>query len=179
MQASFAREMRLYSGKIPTIADECVQALIARNMIEAEQPDEVKLDLEAVMKEYSRLERDVVNEAKNRMERHKLGYGHLGKMKSQVAKERGAPAQDEVISYLLDQMQNMLFHSNNVDEVFADDLDIRKVLKPILEKNMDVESELDREVRSKIKNLEEGTATFEIEYQRMMEQMKRKKGLES
>ena len=37
--------------------------------------------------------------------------------------------------------------------------------------------DLDREVRSKIKNLSEGTATFEIEYQRVMEQMKAKKGL--
>ncbi len=30
---------------------------------------------------------------------------------------------------------------------------------------------------SKIKNLEEGTATFEIEYQRIMGDLKRKKGL--
>jgi hypothetical protein len=42
---------------------------------------------------------------------------------------------------------------------------------------MDVGGELDAEVRSKIKNLEEGTASFEIEYQRIMGDMKRKKGL--
>ena len=41
----------------------------------------------------------------------------------------------------------------------------------------DVEGELDQEVRSKIKNLQEGTATFEIEYQRAMDELKRKKRL--
>ena len=40
-----------------------------------------------------------------------------------------------------------------------------------------VGGELDEEVRSKIKNLEEGTASFEIEYQRIMGDLKRKKGL--
>ena len=34
---------------------------------------------------------------------------------------------------------------------------------------MDVENDLDREVRSKIKNLEEGTSDFEIEYTRPLE----------
>jgi hypothetical protein len=42
---------------------------------------------------------------------------------------------------------------------------------------MDVEGELDSEVRGRIKNLEEGTAAFDIEYAKVMEQMRRKKGL--
>jgi hypothetical protein len=42
---------------------------------------------------------------------------------------------------------------------------------------MDVETDLDREVRSKIKNLEEGTNTFEVEYARVMEQIKKTRGL--
>ena len=41
----------------------------------------------------------------------------------------------------------------------------------------DVENDLDREVRSKIKNLEEGTSDFEIEYTRVMEQIKQKRRL--
>ena len=38
-------------------------------------------------------------------------------------------------------------------------------------------TELDREVRSKIRNLQEGTAAFEIEYERVMTQLKARKGL--
>src|SRR5690606_4207446 len=169
--------MRLYSGKISSIAEETVNALVRDGDVECEKPDEVRLDVEAVLKEYLRVEREVTDEAKNRMESRGLGYSNLGRVKSQVAKERGAPAQDDVLPYLLDQILNMLFHSSNVEEVFAEDTELRRKLTPILRKHMDVETDLDRDVRSKIKNLEEGTSSFEIEYARIMEQMKQKRGL--
>jgi hypothetical protein len=178
--------MRLYSGKVPTIAQEIVTALAradstgasATPPIDVVSEEEVQLDIEAVLKEYLRMEREITDEAKNRMEIRGLGYSNLGRVKTQVAKERGAPPNDEVLPYLLDQILNMLFHSNNVEEIYADDVELRTAITPILKRNMDVEGELDKEVRAKIKNLEEGTATFEIEYARMMDQIKRKRGLE-
>jgi len=169
--------MRLYSGKVPAIAEEIVRDLAAGGDIETESQEEVRLDVEAVLKEYLRLDREIVDEAKNRMESRSLGYSNLSKVKAQVSKERGAPPADEILPYLLDQILNMLFHSANVEEIYADDTELRKKITPILRKHMDVEDELDKEVRSKIKNLEEGTATFEIEYAKVMDQIKRKKGL--
>jgi uncharacterized protein len=47
----------------------------------------------------------------------------------------------------------------------------------VLERHMAAEEELDREVRDKIKNIEEGTKTWEVEYARMMETVKRKRGI--
>ena len=38
------------------------------------------------------------------MEVRGLGYSNLGRVRSQVSKERGTPSQDEVLPYLLDQM---------------------------------------------------------------------------
>lgn len=169
--------MRLFSGKIPAISEEIVRTLSADELIECEQPNEVMLDIESVLKEYLRYERSISDEAKNRLEARGLPYAQLGKLKSQVAKEKGAPQADDVLPYLLDQILNILFHSNNVDEIYAEDSQLRQKITPILRKHMDVGGELDEEVRSKIKNLEEGTATFEIEYQRIMGEMKRKKGL--
>jgi hypothetical protein len=115
-----------------------------------------------------------VEEAKNRMEVRGLGYSHLNRVKGQVAKERGGPVQDEVLPYLLEQILNILFHSANIAEIYADDAELRKKVTPILRKHMEVENDLDREVRSKIKNLQEGTSDFEIEYARVMEQIKQK-----
>lgn len=169
--------MRLFSGKIPTISEEIVRLLTAEGDIESEAPNEVILDIESVLKEYLRQDRTLSDEAKNRLEARGLPYAQLGKLKSQVAKEKGAPPVDEVLPYLLEQILNILFHSKNVDEIFADDSELRKKIAPVLKKHMDVGGELDGEVRSKIKNLEEGTATFEIEYARIMDEMKRKKGL--
>jgi hypothetical protein len=42
---------------------------------------------------------------------------------------------------------------------------------------MTVDEELDQEVRERIRNLEEGTQSWELEYSRVMEQMKTKHGL--
>ncbi|HTU63589.1 MAG TPA: DUF507 family protein, partial [Polyangiales bacterium] len=79
--------------------------------------------------------------------------------------------------YLLDQIMHLLFHSANIAEIFAEDVELRKAITPILRKHMEVDSDLDREVRSKIKNLTEGTTDFDVEYARVMEQIKQKRGL--
>jgi hypothetical protein len=169
--------MRLYSGKIPVIAEEIVQSLVKDGDIEAGPEEEVRLDVEAVLKEYLRQERQVVDEAKSRMEIRGLAYSQLGKMKSTVARERQLPIGEDMLPYLLEQILTMLFHSANVEEIFSDDQVLRKKMTAVLRRHMEVEGELDREVRSKIKNLEEGTASFEIEYQRVMDELKRKKRL--
>ncbi len=169
--------MRLFSGKVPTISEEIVRVLTAEGDVETEQPNEVVLVVESVLKEYLRFERTIGDEAKNRLEARGLPYAQLGKLRNQVAKEKAAPQSEDVLPYLLDQILNILFHSKNVDEIYAEDTELRKKIAPILKKHMEVGGELDEEVRSKIKNLEEGTATFEIEYQRIMGDLKRKKGL--
>jgi len=169
--------MRLFRGKVELIAEDVITSLKASGDIEVESEPEARLDVESVLKEFLRLDKEVVEEAKNRMEVRGLGYSQLGRVRSQVAKERGTPSQDEVLPYLLDQILNLLFHSNHISEIFADDAELRKKVTPILKKHMDVENDLDREVRSKIKNLEEGTSTFEVEYARVMEQIKQKRRL--
>jgi hypothetical protein len=169
--------MRLFSGKIPTIAEEIITTLVTDGDIEVESQPEVQQDLEAVLKEYLRTEREIADEAKNRLESRGMGYGQLAKVRQQVAKERDFPTTEDALPYMLDQLLHMLFHSANVAEVYADDADLRKKMTAALRRHMDVESDLDREVRSKIKNLQEGTASFEIEYAKVMDQIKRKKGL--
>jgi hypothetical protein len=169
--------MRLYRGKIETIAEDVIRTLKEQESIELESEPEARQDIESVLKEYLRLEREITDDAKNRMEVRGLGYSQLGKVKSQVSKERGAPSQDEVLPYLLDQIMHLLFHSANIAEIFAEDVELRKAITPILRKHMEVDSDLDREVRSKIKNLTEGTSDFEVEYSRVMDQIKHKRGL--
>lgn len=169
--------MRLFPGKISAIAEESVHVLVRDADIEAANPDEVKLDMEAVLKEYLRLDRDVGDEAKSRMQSRGLDYSNLGKVRSQIAKERGAPPQDEVLPYLVDQILRMLFHSSHVDEVFVEDAILRQKITAVLRRHMEVETELDKEVRTHIRNLEEGTFAFDTEYKRVMEQVKRRRGL--
>jgi hypothetical protein len=169
--------MRLYKGKIGPIAEEIITTLTKEGDIEVEDPQEARLDIEAVLKEYLRLERSIVEEAKNRMEIQGLGYSHLSQVRSQVAKEHGYPTAEETLPYLLEQLLNILFYSNNVGEIFSGDSDLRKKIAQILRKQMEVDTELDREVRSKIRNLQEGTTTFDVEYAKVMKQIKQRRGL--
>ena len=166
--------MRLYSGKIPVIAQEIVKALTSADAIETDAPAQVVADLEAVLKEYLRVERSISDEAKDRIERQGGSHGSLNKVKAQLAAERNFPAPDEFLPYILQQLMEMLFHSQNVEEVFAEDVELRKLLTPILRKHLEVEETLDREIRARLKHLTEGTAAFEIEYQKLVDQMKRK-----
>jgi uncharacterized protein len=169
--------MRLYSGKIPVIAQEIVKALNSADAIETDSPSGVIGDLEAVLKEYLRTERAISEEAKDRMERQGMSHAVLGKVKAQLAAERNFPDPDEFLPYIIQQLMEMLFHSANVEEVFAEDMELRKMITPILRKHLDVEEALDREIRARLKHLTEGTAAFEIEYQKLVDQMKRKKHL--
>ena len=78
---------------------------------------------------------------------------------------------------LLDQLVEMLMHSNNVDEVFVEDYELRRRMREPLRRQVAEEEELAQEVRSRLKHVQEGTALWEVEYRRMMEDIKRRKGL--
>ncbi len=170
--------MRLYGSKIPIIAEEILRILEQQGAIELGDRAEAQADIEAVLKEYLRVEREVTEEAKDRLARRGLGYEHLRKMKTEVARERRTDFKpDDPMPYLVGQILEMLFHSVHVEEIFAEDRDLRIVVTKVLRKHMQADEGMDREVRAKIKNLQEGTATFEIEYQRVLDQIKRKRGL--
>jgi hypothetical protein len=169
--------MRLYSAKIPVIAMDIVRVLTAENDIETENPREVEADLEAVLKEYLRMERDLTERAKDRIEAVGGGREDVQKVKRLLAEQRNVGLGAESISYLLNQILAILMRSTHVDEVFSEDDVLRRKVKKLLERHMAAEEDLDKEVRAKMKHLEEGTRTWEVEYARVLEQVKRKHNL--
>ena len=76
------------------------------------------------------------------------------------------------------QIIESFMQSMHVEEIFADDAALRKRMVDILKKHMLVDDEVDAEVRRRIKNLEEGTATWEVEYQKALEQIKKNRRLD-
>ena len=63
------------------------------------------------------------------------------------------------------------------DEVFAADIELRRKMAPVFKKHMAVDSTLDAEVRAQLRHVREGSRDWEIEYAKVMEQVKRRKGL--
>ncbi len=169
--------MRIHSAKVPQIAAEMVKALTADNSIEAESPGEVVLDIQAVLNQYIKDEQEVSDKAKDMLTARSLPPGELGRLKRLVADQKKLKIGDDAIDYLLDQLVEMLMHSTNVDEVFAEDFELRRRMRDPLRKQLAEEEELQKEVRAQLKHVEEGSALWEVEYRRMMDDIKRRKGI--
>ncbi len=82
-----------------------------------------------------------------------------------------------MLDYLLDQVVEIFHHSSHVDEIYPEDVVLRRKMAPIFKKHLAIEDAIDADVRAQLKHVKEGTRTWEIEYGRAMEMVKRKRGL--
>lgn len=174
--------MRIYRGRIEPTAREIVSALLKARYIEVDQSqlDEVYKDVEAVMFEYMRVEREITERAKDLAARQGLDYGAITKLKRSLAKDKRIGIEDDGLEYIVKQTIEALENSGFVDEIFGEDHDLNRVIAPVFKKTMTQEEDLDLEVRKKLKHLEdsEGTRSWELEYQRLREDIIRLKKLD-
>jgi len=169
--------MRLYSAKIPIIAREILSTLIKDEDIEVNNQEEADLDIQAVLKEYVRLEREVTEQTKDLLESRNLPHGQFGKIKRIVAEEKNFGMGEDGVLWICNQILETFMQSKFVEEIFASDADMRRKMNLIIRRHMMVEEELDAEVRNRIKNLQEGSANWDIEYTKVMQQIKNKRGI--
>jgi hypothetical protein len=169
--------MRLYAAKVVSISSEVTRTLLAANDIEAESPKEVEADVASVLNNYLQLEREVNERAKDVMERTGRPQSEYQRVRQLAADEKGIKIGDEMLDYLLDQVVEIFHYSSNVDEIYAQDVEMRRKMAPIFKKHMAVDEALDAEVRVQMKHVREGTREWDVEYQRILEQVRRRKGL--
>ncbi|MCY0995029.1 DUF507 family protein [Nannocystis sp. ILAH1] len=170
--------MRLYSSKISTIVEAVNKTLVDAGDLEVSDREEFKRDVESILKEYRRKDRELTDRAKDELERKKLAYSDLFKLKRSMAEEQDFGIGEEALNWIANQLLELFMQSKFVSEIYADDSVIRKKLKEILRRHMQADEDLDREVRRHLKHLTENTSTFEIEYQKQLELIKRKHGLD-
>jgi hypothetical protein len=170
--------MRLYSGKIPAVGTEIVRALVDAGDIEVEDRAEAEMDVQAVLKEYIRVDREITEKAKDVLQKKNLPYEQFGKVKRALAGEKSFALGDEGLEWMTTQMLESFMQSPHIAEIFSDDNVMRKRMADVLKKHMQVDDELDEEVRRRIKNLQEGTSTWEVEYGKVLDQIKRNRGLD-
>ena len=137
----------------------------------------MQADVESVLKSYLETERVVDDKTRELLQRTGRGHGEFGRVRQQVAEHHGIKVGDDALDYLLDQVVAMLMHSSHVDEVFAEDVDLRRQMAPIFKRHMGVDSDLEAEVRAQLKHVQEGSAQWDVEYRRVLEAVKRRRGL--
>ena len=139
--------------------------------------NEAQLDVASVLKEYIRLDRELTERAKDILEIRGLPTSQLGRTKRQLAEQKDFGLGEEAVTWICNQLVETFMQSKHVDEVYADDITLRRKIKEIVRKHMAVDDDLDQEVRQRIKNLQEGTSAWDVEYARVMDQIKQKHGL--
>ncbi len=171
--------MRLYPKVIPAIAREVIQTLTKEADIEVEtlRIADAEMDMAAIMREYLAAEERVNQATKEALERRGYDHSRFNAVKCEMADVRGFKMGDEGIEYVIGQMIEFLLISRNVEEVYSDDNILRRKIVNIFKKHLDVDAELDREARARMKNLQEGTAEWDVEYGRTLDQLRRARGL--
>jgi uncharacterized protein len=171
--------MRLYAKVIPAISRDVINKLMADGDIEVEpmRVADAEQDMAAIMKQYLSDE-DTVNAAtREALDRRGYDPAQFNRVKREMADVRGHRTGQEGIDYIINQMLEFLLISRNVEEVFSEDHVMRRKIHDVFKRFLLVDEEIDREVRSRLKHLEEGTTDWEVEYRKQVEQLKRLKGL--
>lgn len=169
--------MLLPPHKVTDVAREMLQLLQKEGNIETNMPREVQLDLEAVLNQYLRTEQELVSRAHQTLESRGLAKRDFGRVLRSLAEQKGVKVGEEGLDYVLEQLLEMLLNSSNVEEIYAEDHDLRRQLRIPLRKLEDTQQKTVKTVKTQIKNLQEGTPVWELEYQRMMEDIRRRRGL--
>ena len=171
--------MRLYPKVIPIISREIVQKLTQDGDVEVEpmRVADAEMDMSAIMREYLANEERVNQATREALERRGYDYSKFNQVKREMADVRGFKLGDEGIEYVINQMIEFLLISRNVEEVYAADNVLRTKIFGVMKKHLDVDDEIDKEARARLKHLQEGTSAFDIEYNKTVEQIRRARGL--
>lgn len=169
--------MRLYATKIPVIVDHVYKDLVDTKDVEVSNGTEFRQDVESILREYLRANREFTERAKDLLEARGLPYSDLYRTRRELAEAQDFGIGDDAPKWIANQLVELFMASNFVEEVYAEDSSMRKKLTAILRRHMQVDGDLDREVRKHLRHLNDGTEAFEIEYQKQIETFRRKHGL--
>jgi hypothetical protein len=169
--------MQLHRGQLPALSRSMVKALTDAGDIEVSNAREVERDLESVLNGYLNDLDRVLARARDLVQQRGLPQGEFARIKKLCAEQAGIKVDDDALDYLLDQLVQMLMRSDSVDEVFTEDHALKRRMRGFLRAEEEVEREIEAEVRTHLKHVEEGSRVWEIEYERMKAEIKRRRGM--
>ncbi len=171
--------MKLYPKVIPQIARDVVASLMQEGDVEVEtlRIADAEMDMAAILKEYLANEERVNTATREALERRGYDHSKFNQVKREMADVRGFKMGDDGIDYIINQMIEFLLISRNVEEVYAEDHAMRRRIYQVFKKFLDVDEEIDREARARLKHLAEGTQAWDVEYMKTVEIIRRNRGL--
>jgi hypothetical protein len=171
--------MRLYRSQVPRLAEDIIATLSLEGdiVVSVEDNEDAQKDIAAIMDEYLRQESRIVQRTREVMERGQITYDQFGRVKGSIADDARHATGDDGIRWIADQIIESFMISRFVDEVFGNDRDMKRAVMRLFRKHLIEEADLDREVRGRIKNIRPGSPQWDIEYRRVLNEVRRKRGL--
>lgn len=171
--------MKLYRAQIPKISHEIIQTLADGGEIELVTGGqlEAEKDIAAVMEEYVRMDMKILNDAKDMAASRLESQENLSRIRKELAERYNHPSGESGIRWMTSQIAEALMRSPHLEEVFADDDLLHKKIREIFRKSLVSDDKIDAEVRARLKNVQEGTPAWEIQYQKTLKEIRRKHGL--
>jgi uncharacterized protein len=171
--------MKIYRKLIPEISKNIVRHLLAESAIEIEdgRREDAELDVAGVLVNYLNEDERLSQDSRELMERRGLPPEKFGIVKKNLAETRNIVTGAEAFDWVLAQLSDSLFSSGNIEEVFAEDHDLRRIIREAMRRYIGVDETLDKEVRTRLRHLREGTREWEIEYEKVIQQMRQSHGL--
>jgi len=173
--------MRLHKSQISKLVDSIIETLTEKNeFVEvAERPedervdprrgtplpetkiDELRRDVQSVLYSYLNNDQRLHREARARVERQGEDQSEVYNTKRQLAKQEGFGLGEEAPSYIIEQLIETMLHSSSVEEIFAEDKELRMALLPILRESMNTRRNLQQEVSTRLKQIERSSQSWE------------------
>lgn len=157
------------------MAAAIVRPLVDNQLIETDSPQDVQADVLAVLEQYVRDEQHIATRARDLAAGRGGSATEQARIKKELARQQGIGIGEESIDYVLAQLVEMLMHSGHVEEIYAEDHQLKLAMRNPLRKEQAAADQVDETVRKRIKHVEEGSSQWEIEYQRMREEVTRRK----
>ena len=162
-------------AKLPALASGIVKSLVEPELIETDARDAVQGDILAVLEQYLRDEQDISTRARDTAAKRGAAPADASRIKKELARQQGVGIGDDTIDYLLSQLLEMLMLSGSVEEIFAQDHELKLAMRAPLRKEQAAAEQMDEAVRKRLKHVEEGSSQWEVEYQRLREEVSRRR----
>jgi uncharacterized protein len=167
--------MWLSKGRVGTLASAMIQGLKQAGLVETEAPLEAQRDLESVLDQYVRDEQEVSQKARDLAAARNLPTTEQARIRGELAQQRGIRVGEEAIDYLLEQLVAMLDQSSHIEEIFAEDHELKRILRAPMRDEVKRYEQQEEQVQKRMKHVGEEGTRWDVEYQRIREEVSRRR----
>lgn len=167
------------------IVEDLFKRLERQGLVEyGDDPDRCAELLRSVLYEDLRADEELEEEITRVIEENREkfrevpAYQMTSQIRRQLARQRGVILDNETrLRDIARKMTEAIWSSDDFSEVYAEDEALRRFIGLVFERHMAVEERLREEAKKRIRNVEFGSTEYEVQFRRVMDELREQEGL--